>query len=170
MLDAIVGVKRPRGFHSLSGAAAPRLEGLFFGALRNAHVLNDRRQDVLGVVAQFCLGHLWAWWHQRLGESGKFADDFVVVAAYETAQGHDVLRAFPWAWVTGASDAEATLAIEPGRCKIAELRRSLTGDKCVGAFAYGPVEAVVYSPLIGPRRTWSAFAMLVFSLCAAPAL
>ena len=58
VLDAIIGVKRPRGFHSLRATAAPRLEGLFRWALRNAHVVNDRHQDVLGVVAQFCLGHL----------------------------------------------------------------------------------------------------------------
>jgi hypothetical protein len=96
VLDAIVGVKRPREFHSLNGAAAPRLEGLFFGALRNAQVFNDRRQDVLGVVAQFCLGHLWAWWHLFLGEKGEFANDFFVVGAYEPAQGHGVLRPLRW--------------------------------------------------------------------------
>jgi hypothetical protein len=34
------------------------------------------------VVAQFCLGHLGAWWHQCLREKGEFADDVFVVAAY----------------------------------------------------------------------------------------
>jgi len=50
--------------------------------------LDDRVQDVLGVIAQLRLGHLAARRHQRLGEDGEFADDLFVVIADERAQGH----------------------------------------------------------------------------------
>jgi hypothetical protein len=91
VLDAIIRVKLSRGCHGLRGAPAPRLDGLFVEALRNADVFNDRGQDVFGVITQLRLGHVRARRHQRLVEDGEFADDGFVVAADERAHGHAVL-------------------------------------------------------------------------------
>ena len=88
MLDPIVRVKPPGGSHGVGGTAALRLARLFVVCLSNADVLDDGRQDLLGVIAQLRLGHIRAWRHQCLREYREFADDFIVVVADEGAQGH----------------------------------------------------------------------------------
>ncbi len=64
-------MKVSRGCHRLGGAAALRLERLFVGTLRDAHVVNDRGQDFVGVITQLGLGHISARWHQRPSEDGE---------------------------------------------------------------------------------------------------
>lgn len=85
MLNAVIRVKLSGDCHRIGGAAALRLTGLFVAGLRDADVLDDPGQDLLGVVAQLGLRHIRTRRHQRLGEDGEFADDFFVVVADERA-------------------------------------------------------------------------------------
>ena len=56
-----------------------RLLGLFIDGLRRAHVVADRRQDLLGVVAQLRFAHRRAGRHQGFGEDRELADDLFVM-------------------------------------------------------------------------------------------
>src|SRR4051812_7483443 len=71
VLDAIIRVKPARGLHGPDGAAALRLESLFIARLRDTHVVDDRGQDVLGVIAQLLLRHVGPRRHERSGECGE---------------------------------------------------------------------------------------------------
>ncbi len=63
---------------------------LFLGCLAKPHVVNDRRQHFLGVVAQFDIRHLHPFGYQCLRERREIPDDLFVVAVDEVRQRHGV--------------------------------------------------------------------------------
>ena len=91
MLDAVVGMQPSRGRHLVSETVALGLTGLFLTALRCPHIADYCRQDVFSVVAQLCLAHLRAGWHDLLCEDRELDNDLFLVIADERSQRHLVV-------------------------------------------------------------------------------
>ena len=91
VLDAVIGMKIPRSCHRVSGTVALRPTGLFLDGLRCPEIVDDRRQDVLGVVAQLHVAHIRAGWYERFCEGRKLDDDLFLVIANERTQRHVVV-------------------------------------------------------------------------------